>query len=140
MNILNWLKKRTTKSSYVSKRMTAKEAELKSAYYYKQAIKYGSISDSLFSIEEKQRATTCKEGYATTILHDLAIMWITKYSWNNSTVEDCIKNRPNTKRLLKSNNTGLQFFGNTKYFNIYFASWYYKLNWENIVKEVFNAK
>jgi len=116
-------------------KLTSKESYNLYTLYKKQAIKSLNRSLAIFSMEEKRRAETCKEGLATQELINLAFRY-----FNNSYLKDyrkseyidmLIKARPSTYLLTRP--TKLFNSTNRPYFNKYFASWWYKKNWKDIV-------
>lgn len=116
--------------------LTAKEAKLISDYFAKKSIKFEKMSESLFSQEEKLRVENCKEGDATTTLDFIAINWLNTHNWTKDSKykEIFIAQRPSTKTLLGSK-TIFSTKELRKFYNIYFASWYYKKHWNRLVNK-----
>ena len=111
---------------------TVKEIKLQSEWYAKQSKKLMRIFRAEFSKQERHRAETCTAGKATKLLSSFAFNYLS-LSVNDDREESIlISIRPSTETLLK--NSGSLFSSDKPYYNKYFASWWYKKNWETLVK------
>jgi hypothetical protein len=94
---------------------------------------------SSFSSEERRKAKNCKEGRATIFLRELALAYLnaTYGKYNEKYLDFYIKNRPSTLNILFSTYESIKniYDSNKSYYNKYFASEWYKLNWHNIIEE-----
>ncbi len=129
--------------------MTSKEMITISLWHEKQAEKFERKARALFSQEEKKRANSCKDGPATTELKNIAYSYLLKYFEDNESVTmDYINelkttSRPCTETLFFKSATFEQnvlFNSDEPYWNMYFASWWFKKNWANLVDEFVEYK
>ena len=124
--------------------MTSKEMITISLWHEKQAEKSENRAKALFSQEEKKRANSCKDGPATTELKNIAYSYLLKHFEDDESVtveyinELKTTNRPCTETLFFKSATFEQnvlFNSGEPYWNMYFASWWFKKNWANLVDE-----
>lgn len=115
---------------------TAKSLKLMSQWHAKQAKKLEHAYQSQFSVEEKERAKSAKEGYATEMLTGIAENYIEKHLWRGN-FDYLIKSRPSFNTLwCLYTHLGVQktFSRDDPYFNKYFARWWLEFNWARIVE------
>jgi len=110
---------------------TVKEFKVQADWYLKQSKKAIRTFYTEFSRQEKHRAETCKSGKATRILSDIAFDYLALSINDDRDIDTLKKIRPSTETLLK--NTGSMFKTDKPFYNKYFASWWYKINWSKIV-------
>jgi hypothetical protein len=121
--------------------MTAKKILLISNWHEKQAERYQRQFESTFSAEEKIRAKTCKEGCATEMLNSLCFTYLQENIPGYVTQEQLEFSkihRPSTLTLMLQFApiaTRKLFSMNEPYYNMYFASWWIKKNWNKLFDE-----
>lgn len=124
--------------------MTSKEMITIALWHEKQAEKSEKSAIALFSQEERARAETCRDGPATTELKNIAYSYLLKHFEDDESVTiDYINElkttgRPCTETLFFKSATFEQnvlFNSFEPYWNMYFASWWFKKNWPSMVDE-----
>lgn len=128
--------------------MTSKEMITISLWHEKQAEKFERKARALFSQEEKKRANLCKDGPATVELKNIAYTFLMKYINEPYIFRhhlDLLKEgaRPSTETIFFKSATfeqNILFGSDEPYWNMFFASWWYKKNWSKLVDEFIEYK
>jgi len=117
---------------------TTNELLTQAAWHRKQAQKLERKFEAEFARAEKHRANTCKDGTATYLLKQCADEYLSKFDRTKLVdINYYLIYRPSTETLLMNwtDSTALEFFTDKPFYNKYFASQWYKNNWEKIVTE-----
>lgn len=111
--------------------------KMQKAYkYLKLAKKEYNEAVSMFAMSERKRATTCTEGNMTRLLKNTIVYYLNKHPYKN--LEYHLKYKPCTATLIRDFPNLIEWNGFVKYYNFYFASEWYKINHEKVVKDYFN--
>ena len=110
---------------------TLKQVKLDAEWNLKQYKKKMKIFCTEFSHQERLRVDSCKEGKTTVLLRVKAFMYFDAIEKQYKTFEHLSVNRPSTRKLI-----GEEMYNSmVPYFNRYFASWFYKKNWNSLVTD-----
>lgn len=109
---------------------TVKEIKLQAEWHAKQSKKLMRIFRAEFSKQERHRAENCTAGKATALLTNYALEYFHSVDESNQTFEHMSVLRPSTQTLIFNT----EFNTDKPYYNKYFASWWYKKNWINLVR------
>lgn len=104
--------------------------------YLKLTKKEYNEAVSMFAMSERKRATTCTEGNMTRLLKNTIVYYLNKHPYKN--LEYHLKYKPCTATLIRDFPNLIEWNGFVKYYNFYFASEWYKINHEKVVKDYFN--
>lgn len=111
--------------------------KMQKAYkYLKLAKKEYNEAVSMFAMSERKRAITCTEGNMTHLLNDTIVAYLNKHPCKE--IEYHLKYKPCTATLIRDFSTRINWYHLTKYYNIYFASEWFKNNYEKVVVRYFN--
>ena len=91
---------------------------------------------SMFAMSERKRAATCTEGNMTNLLKNTIVYYLNKHPYKN--LEYHLKYKPCTTTLIKDFPNLIERDTFSKYYNFYFASEWYKINYEKVVRCYFN--
>jgi len=91
---------------------------------------------SMFAMSERKRAATCSEGNMTNLLKNTIVHYLKKHPCKE--FEYHLKYKPCTTTLIKDFPNLIERDTFSKYYNFYFASEWYKINYEKVVREYFN--